>query len=327
MDNAIVMLSPPSQKSTTPEPRSSHEDCRWCPGRLAFTWREAALIATISSSQVLDEYITSGFFALIPALMQEFNLTGRTMTWPTSITSMVVSAFLLLFGRVVDMYGGSPVYATGIAWTLVWTLYAGFATDVPTLVLCRAMQGLGTAAYLPAGLATLATLYPPGPRKNMAFSIYGAMAPLGSFIGILVASLALQYAHWRWYFWIGAILALATLSGFLLARPSTIIGSSNRDMDIDWLGGMSLAVTTVLLVFTVTEAADAARGRRTPYILATGILAVVGIAVTAFVETHVAKQPLLPASIFKIRCIRPLLLGLLLNYGAVSLFTCYATLQ
>jgi len=276
---------------------------------------------------MLDEYITSGFFALIPALMHDFSLTARTMTWPTSITSMVVSAFLLLFGRLVDMYGGPPVYMTGIAWTLVWTLYAGFATDVSTLVLCRAMQGLGTAAYLPAGLAMLGTLYPPGPRKNMAFSIYGAMAPLGSFLGILVASLALQYAHWRWYFWIGAFIALVTLTGFLLARPSTRTISHNRDIHMDWPGGTSLAVTTALLIFTVTEAADAARGRRTLYVISAGILAVVGIAVTAFLENYVVKQPLLPASILKVRCMRPLLLGLVLNYGAVSLYSCYSTLQ
>jgi MFS family permease len=249
------------------------------------------------------------------------------MTWPISITSMVVSAFLLLFGRAVDMYSGAPVYVIGIAWTSIWTLCAGFAMDVPTLILCRAMQGLGTAAYLPAGLAMLGTLYPPGPRKNMAFSIYGAMAPLGSFVGILVASLALQYACWRWYFWIGAFLALVTLFGFLLTRSSTSIGSRSCDIHMDWLGGISLAVTTALLIFTVTEAADAARGRRTLYVLVAGILAVVGITVTALIETHFAKQPLLPALVLKVRCMRPLLLGLVLNYGAVSLYSCYSTLQ
>jgi MFS family permease len=320
------MVNPLSQKRIAPASQCSYGDGHWRLGCLASTWKEAMFLMAISSSQVLDEYITSGFFVLIPALMHDFSLAGRAMTWPTSITSMVVSAFLLLFGRAVDMYGGAPVYVTGIAWTSIWTLCTGFAMDVPTLILCRAMQGLGTAAYLPAGLAMLGTLYPPGPRKNMAFSIYGAMAPLGSFIGILIASLALQYACWRWYFWIGAFLALVTLSGFLLAGPSTSIGSRNRDIHMDWLGGMSLAVTAALLIFTVTEAADATRGQHTLYVLTAGILAVVGIIVTALIETHIAKQPLLPALVLKVRCMRPLLLGLVLNYGAVSLYSCYSTL-
>jgi MFS family permease len=189
------------------------------------------------------------------------------------------------------------------------------------------MQGLGTAAYLPAGLAMLGTIYPPGPRKNMAFSVYGAMAPLGSFIGILIASLALQYAHWRWYFWIGAVLAFVTLSAFLLTRPSRGERVNRRDIHVDWLGGMSLAVTITLFVYTATEAADAVRGRHTIYVIVAGFATVVGIIVTAFIEMHIAKQPLLPASIWKVRCMRPLLSALLLSYGAVSLYTCYATLQ
>lgn len=309
------------------ESRSAGEGDRWRPSCSTFTWREVTLIAAISSSQILDEYITSGFFALLPALMHDFNLSARSMMWPTAITSMLVSAFLLLFGRAVDVYGASHVYLTGIAWTLIWTLYAGFATNIPTLTFCRAMQGLGTAAYLPAGLAMLGTIYPPGPRKNMAFSVYGAMAPLGSFIGILIASLALQYAHWRWYFWIGAVLAFVTLSAFLLTRPSRGERVNRRDIHVDWLGGMSLAVTITLFVYTATEAADAVRGRHTIYVIVAGFATVVGIIVTAFIEMHIAKQPLLPASIWKVRCMRPLLSALLLSYGAVSLYTCYATLQ
>ena len=321
------MLSSPPQESVVLESQPTDKGARWCPSLSTFAWREATLIVAISSSQILDEYITSGFFALIPALMHDFGLSARSMMWPTAITSMLVSAFLLLFGRAVDVYGGSHVYVIGIAWTLVWTLYAGFATTIPTLTFCRAMQGLGTAAYLPAGLAMLGTIYPPGPRKNMAFSIYGAMAPLGSFIGILIASLTLQYAHWRWYFWIGAILAFVTLSGFLLTRPSWSVRVNTRDIHVDWLGGMSLAVTIALFVYAATEAGDAARGTNTVYVIAAGFATVIGIIVTAFIETHIAKQPLLPASIWKVRCMRPLLSALLLSYGAVSLYTCYATLQ
>jgi MFS family permease len=161
----------------------------------------------------------------------------------------------------------------------------------------------------------------------MAFSIYGAMAPLGSFIGILAASLTLQYAHWRWYFWIGAVFAFVSLSGFLLTRPSRSVRANSHDIHVDWLGGISLAVTITLFVYTVTEAADAVRGRHTIYVIVAGFATVVGIIVTALIEIHVAKQPLLPASIWKVRCMRPLLSALLLSYGAVSLYTCYATLQ
>lgn len=61
----------------------------------------------------------------------------------------------------------------------------------------------------------LGSIYRPGPRKNLIFSIYGAMAPLGFFIGIFVAGISGQYIGWRWYFWIGSILAfLMTIGAF-----------------------------------------------------------------------------------------------------------------
>ena len=76
------------------------------------------------------------------------------------------------------------------------------------LIVCRAMQGIGSAAFLPAGLAILSQTYRPGPRKNFVFAIYGAFACIGFYFGIFVGACATaEYLDWRWYFWIGAIVA------------------------------------------------------------------------------------------------------------------------
>jgi MFS family permease len=77
------------------------------------------------------------------------------------------------------MYGGYPVYVAGMAWLVVWSLIAGFSTNQAMLNFCRALQGLGPAAFLPSSVMILGSIYRPGPRKNLVFSMYGGCAPAG----------------------------------------------------------------------------------------------------------------------------------------------------
>lgn len=299
----------------------SHRTGRERPCCFTSTWREAGFVASIAMSQIFDEYLTSGFFALVPVLMRDFDLTNSSIIWPASITSLVVSAFLLTFGRPIDVRGGLLVYTVGIAWSALWTLLAALSRNSWLLTVSRAMQGLGAAAHLPAGLAMLGTSYTPGTRKNLIFSIYGAMAPLGSFLEIVTASVVSRYAHWSWYFWIGGAFAFLALVGSYVTRPSMKTIPRADGVRMDWLGTLTLAATAILSVFTITEAPIAEHGWRSPSIIATGTSAIVALAITIYVEGWVAEQPLVPYSIFRIKYIRPLLIGLLLSYAAVSLYS------
>jgi MFS family permease len=78
------------------------------------------------------------------------------------------------------MYGGYPVYVAGMIWLTIWSLIAGFSTNEIMLNFCRAFQGLGPAAFLPSSIMILGSVYRPGPRKNLVFSIYGCSAVAGS---------------------------------------------------------------------------------------------------------------------------------------------------
>lgn len=160
------------------------------PEKFQSLWAEIGFCFSITMSQLLTEYFVSGFTVLIPVIVPALDIPPAATTWPASAFSLVVSAFLLPFGRLADIHGGYPVYVAGCAWYCAWSLIAGFAQNQLMLDFCRALQGLGPAAYLPAGLTLLGSIYRPGPRKNLIFSIYGAMAPLGFFIGIFFAGVS-----------------------------------------------------------------------------------------------------------------------------------------
>lgn len=75
--------------------------------------------------------------------MSELGIGQGSATWPASAFSLSLAAFLLIFGRLGDMYGGYPVYIGGLAWLTIWSLVAGFSNNELMLNFCRALQGLG----------------------------------------------------------------------------------------------------------------------------------------------------------------------------------------
>lgn len=121
-------------------------------------------------TDIFKEYFVSGFTVILPTLAKELHINQASSTWPASAFSLTTASFLLIFGRLADMYGGYPLYVAGFAWLAVWSLIAGFSTNDIMLNFCRALQGLGPAAFLPAGVMILGSIYRPGPRKNIVFS-------------------------------------------------------------------------------------------------------------------------------------------------------------
>ncbi|KAF2093032.1 MFS general substrate transporter [Rhizodiscina lignyota] len=298
---------------------------RMRPERFRTVWEEIGFCFSVVMSQALTEYFVSGFNVILPTVAQELNIPRPSQTWPTAAFSLVVSSFLLTFGRLSDMYGGKLVYVCGIAWLFVWSIVAANAQNELMMDFCRALQGLGPAAYLPSSLMLLGSIYRPGPRKNLVFSIYGAMAPLGFYIGIFFAGVTAEFATWSWFFYIGAILTGVTGVIAYFTIPSDTKERRQMNIKMDWLGAVLISTGLILVVFAITDSSHAPNGWATPYIptlLAVGLI-ILGAAV--YVEGWVAEMPLLPADLFKVKYMTPLIIALLFNYGTLGIFLLYAT--
>ena len=148
------------------------------------------------------------------------------------------------------MFGGYPVYLSGLAWLFVWTLIGGFSRNQSMLNISRALQGLGPAAFLPSGIMLMGRVYRPGPRKNLVFSIYGGSAPFGFFAGVFVAGLTRSFLNFDWYFWIGSILILSTIVAAYFSVPSDSQGRRAMGIRMDWWGS-ALIISGLVLVCSV----------------------------------------------------------------------------
>lgn len=223
------------------------------------------------------------------------------------------------------MYGGYVVYLFGLAWFIVWSLIAGFAQNELMLDFCRALQGIGPAAFLPAGVMLLGSIYRPGPRKNLIFSLYGCAAPLGFFLGIFFAGVTGSYLPVGWYFWIGTLLTVTTFVPAIFAIPSDFKERKALGIKMDWLGTVLIVVGLVLVVFAITDASHAPDKWRTPYIYSLLIVGSLSLGAAVYVEGWVSSNPLLPADLFKIPMIKPLFLALFFSYGVLGVFLLYST--
>ena len=224
------------------------------------------------------------------------------------------------------MYGGYPLYLGGLAWFCTWSLIAGFSQNELMLDVCRAMQGLGAAAFLPSGVMLLGSVYRPGPRKNLIFSLYGGGAPLGFFAGIFFAGLSGEYLTFGWYFWIGAIFIFSTILAAIWAVPNDTERRKAMGIKMDWMGSILIVAGLVLVVFAVTDSSHAPQGWRTPYIYVTLIIGSLALVAAVYVEGWVATAPLLPPELFKVPYLKPLILALFLSYGVLGVFLLYGTL-
>lgn len=272
-----------------------------------------------------QEYFVSGFTVVLPTLATELSITEAGRIWPASAFSLVVAAFLLVFGRLADMYGGFPLYVGGMVWLAIWSIIAGFSQNALMLDFCRALQGLGPAAFLPSSMMILGSIYRPGPRKNLVFSLAGAAAPLGFFVGIFFAGVTSQYTTWGWYFWIGAVLTVITAVTAYLTIPNDMAERRAMGVTMDWLGAFLSISGLILFTFAIIDSSHAPQQWRTPYIYVLFIVGSLLILAAGYVETCVATNPLLPSSFFKVPCMPALIAALVLTYGSLGIFLLYAT--
>lgn len=267
------------------------------PAAFSSWWHEWCFCGSILGSMLMAEFFISGFIIVLPNVSQSINMPPGTQTWPVSVFTLVTGALLFAFGRIADMYGGRTVFLFGMLWYTLWIFIAGFCSNHVALIVARAMQGIGPAAFLPSGVMLLGSMYRPGPRKNMVFSIYGSFAPIGFFVGTLAGGALAEFLDWRWYFWIGTIILFLISVASFFAIPKEfkdrpVSKEGKAEMKMDWLGVATILPGLLLFVFAITQGAHAPQGFATPYVYVTLILGVLILGCAVYVEGWVAEQPL-----------------------------------
>lgn len=181
----------------------------------------------------------------LPGLLigEAFGAESTDEAWYPAAYALTSGTFMLAFGRVGDIIGHKRLFVAAWGWFSIWALLAGISVYSGSQVffdICRAFQGIAAAALVPSALAILGIIYKPGPRKNLAFSLYAAGAPIGFTIGAVFSALLAQLASWPWVFYINAIACLLYSGLAYFFVPSIGRKPSSKREPFDYLGTLTI---------------------------------------------------------------------------------------
>ncbi len=170
--------------------------------------------------------------------------------------SLVVSAYLLtatttvpLYGKLADMYGRKPVFMAGSGLFILGSALCGLAWNMPSLIAFRAIQGIGAGAVLPISLTIIGDMFDLEERARMQ-GVFGAVWGVSSVVGPLIGGALVQFADWRWVFFINVPVGIVSSLLFFLYLREPHIHSRGR---VDIMGGVTLTVGVALGLVALQE--------------------------------------------------------------------------
>lgn len=258
--------------------------------------RTGVVLAIACATQfvcVLDASIVT---VALPPMRDSLGLSATELQWVVNGYTLTFAGFLLLGGRIADVWGRRRAFVTGLVVFSLASLAGGFAQEGWQLIAARAVQGVGGAVLVPTALTLVTTGFADPAARARALSLLTAAAAAGGTLGGVIGGLLTELLSWRWVLFVnvplGALLVAAALW--------SLVGRSGRSEPgrLDLLGSTSVTLATAALVGAVVLGED--RGWAAPSTLACVGLAVIGFVVFLFAERR-AVDPVVPLSVFRVR--------------------------
>lgn len=253
-------------------------------------------LAVLTAAQfmvVLDATIVN---VALPAIQQALGFTTESqLQWIVTAYALVFGGFLLLGGRLADLFGRRKIFLVGITIFAIASLLAGIAQNPGQIILFRGLQGLGGALLAPSALSLILTIFKEGPERNKALGIMSMVAGGGGAVGLMLGGVLTQYVDWRWIFFINVPIAIALVLAAKTYVPRTVPAQKQR---VDFTGAIAITGGLMSLVYALAKAAE--NGWTDG-----GTLMMFGLSallLVAFIINELkVKSPLMPLSIFKRR--------------------------
>jgi EmrB/QacA subfamily drug resistance transporter len=264
------------------------------------------LVATIlgSSMAFIDGSVVT---VALPVIQRDLNATTADVQWIVEAYSLFLAALILVGGTLGDHFGRRRIFAIGIAVFILASIWCGFSPNVLQLILARAVQGIGGALLVPGSLSIISASTS-SEQRGRAIGTWSGFTSITSIVGPVLGGVLVQYASWRWVFFLNVPLAAVVLGVLFWRVPES------RDEDatggLDWWG--TLLVT---IVYGLIQAGSLGLG--SPLVLSTLAAGIVALSAFLLVEAR-SPAPLVPLTLFRSPTFSGANLLTLLLYGALS---------
>ena len=133
----------------------------------------------------------------LPSIQGDLHFSDASLQWVISAYAIFFGGALLLGGRLADILGRRRLFVAGLAVFGISSLLCGIAWSEASLIVFRAVQGLGGALMAPAALSLLMAIFAEGRERNLALGFYGAVSGSGAAVGVLLGGVFTSYLTGR----------------------------------------------------------------------------------------------------------------------------------
>jgi EmrB/QacA subfamily drug resistance transporter len=253
-----------------------------------------AVLAVVGIALMMVVSAVSGLNVALPDLARDTGASQTQLTWIVDSYTVLFAGLLLTAGALGDRYGRREILLAGLVLfggAAAWAL----AADGPgTLILTRAVMGIGAAAVMPTTLSVITTSFPEEERGR-AIGVWVGIAGGGAVLGLFASGILLEFFSWSSFFALNVTLAAIALIGAILFVPRS---GATSPMPLDVPGAVLSLTGVASLVFAIIEGAD--RGWTDTLTLAAAALAIVAI-VGFVVRQRMTDHPLLDVRLFALR--------------------------
>jgi EmrB/QacA subfamily drug resistance transporter len=266
------------------------------------------LVATILASSMVFVDGTVVNVAL-PALQSSLNTTVTDVQWVVEAYALFLATLLLLGGSLGDLYGRRRVFLAGVVLFAGASAWCGVAPDIRTLIMARAVQGVGGALLVPGSLALISSSFSVEDRGR-AIGTWSGFTAMTMAVGPVMGGWLIQHVSWRWVFFINLPPAVLVVLISLVRVPE-----SRDELMVRRLDGWGAMLATVGLCGITFGLIEAGRGGKRALIA--GLVGVLSLAAFFALESR-SEAPMLPLSLFRSRTFSGANLMTLFLYGALS---------
>jgi EmrB/QacA subfamily drug resistance transporter len=242
---------------------------------------------------VLDGTIVN---VALPSIKDDLGLSETSLAWVVNAYLLTFGGFLLLGGRLGDLFGQRRMFLIGISLFTAASLACGVATSQEQLVVSRAVQGLGGALVSAVALSLVMTLFTEQGDRAKAMGIFGFVLSGGGVAGVLLGGVLTDVLNWHWIFLVnipvGALVFVLSLR--LLPAVPAMAGGGRLDL----AGALTITGSLMLAVYAIVNGNETGWTSGETLGLLSAALAL--LALFLALEARIAT-PLVPLGLFRNR--------------------------
>lgn len=241
---------------------------------------------------VLDTNIVN---VALPTIADDLGFSPTSLAWVVNAYMLTFGGFLLLSGRLGDLFGARRVFLGGVAAFTVASVACGLAPSAELLVVGRAVQGLAGAAVSAVALALIMGLFTDPGERAKAMGVFGFVMSGGGAVGVLLGGVLTGLLSWNWIFLVNVPIGVAVWVLATRVLPSDEDATPGR---LDLPGAVLVTAALMLATYGVVGGNEAGWTSQRTGLLLGGAIALLAAFVVREART---SHPLVPLRLFRLR--------------------------